>query len=85
MILLHSIKKKGEIMYKSIYYCTKENNNCDCKDKCERYVNCTKETSNTTLYKYSCTKNNNHILFIPCEFDTENKDFTENKEEVLKK
>lgn len=51
---------------KSLYYCTNENNTCPKKDECERFIDA-EENCNTTLYKESCTEQNNYILFIKNE------------------
>ena len=57
-------------MSDSIYYCKKENNTCNIKDTCKRYLeadgNCV-----ATLYKMMCTDKNNHILYIKGELKTQ--------------
>lgn len=50
-----------------IYYCTKENNDCSRCNECERYVDSDSHTSKTTLFKNTCTDDNNRILFIEVE------------------
>ena len=50
-----------------IYYCTKENNNCQKRNECERYLNSDSHTNKTTLFKTACTDSNNRILFIKAE------------------
>lgn len=47
-----------------IYYCTKENNDCQKRNECERYLNSDSHTNKTTLFKSACTDSNNKILFI---------------------
>ena len=53
-------------MADSIYYCTKENNNCPKKDLCRRYID-SENKDKTTLFKMACTNNNNYVLFMQCE------------------
>lgn len=53
-------------MMKSLYYCTNASNTCLKKDECERFVDA-EGNCNTTLYKESCTEQNNYILFIKNE------------------
>lgn len=67
-----------------IYYCTKENNDCSRCNECERYADSDSHTSKTTLFKNSCTDDNNRILFIKAEHvdmptndDTKEDDSTE--------
>ena len=50
-----------------IYYCTKENNDCQKRNECERYLNSDSHTNKTTLFKTACTDSNNRILFIKAE------------------
>lgn len=52
-------------MTSSIYYCTKENNNCPKKEECKRYIE--ENECYTTLFKTACTEDNNYILFIKHE------------------
>lgn len=47
-----------------IYYCKQENNTCNKKEECKRYMECTKEKPQTTLYKVSCTEKNNYLLYM---------------------
>ena len=54
-------------MLDTIYYCTKENNDCSRRNECERYLNSDSHTSKTTLFKNSCTDDNSRILFIKAE------------------
>lgn len=50
-----------------IYYCSNnENNDCQKKNECKRFVN-EKDQCVATLYKSSCTEDNKHILFIKAE------------------
>lgn len=51
----------------TIYYCTKENNDCPKRNDCERYLGSDLHTSKTTLFKNICTNTNNRILFIQKE------------------
>lgn len=55
-----------------IYYCSKENNDCPKRNECERYLDSDSHTSKTTLFKASCTEQNNRILFIKREDIDEN-------------
>lgn len=51
-------------MMDCIYYCTNnEDNNCPKKNECKRFIN-TENKCVTTLYKSSCTEDNDYILFI---------------------
>ena len=53
-----------------IYYCSNnEDNDCQKKNECKRFVNA-KDQCVTTLYKSSCTEDNKHILFIQYETET---------------
>ena len=52
------------MMPDTMYYCTKENNDCSQRSECGRYVNSDSHTSKTTLFKNACTDDNNRILFI---------------------
>lgn len=54
-------------MLDTIYYCTKENNDCSRRNECERYLNSDSHTNKTTLFKSACTDSNNRILFIKAE------------------
>ena len=54
-------------MLDTIYYCTKENNDCSRRNECERYLNSDLHTNKTTLFKNSCTDDNSRILFIKAE------------------
>ena len=47
-----------------IYYCRQEENTCPRKEECRRYMECTQDKSQATLFKVSCTENNNYVLFI---------------------
>lgn len=49
-----------------IYYCSKNNNTCPKKDSCYRYVHCNENMNQSSLYKSSCTIDNNYILHIKC-------------------
>lgn len=49
-----------------IYYCTQNNNSCPLKNSCTRYLEMD-GNDNTTLFKVSCTKDNNYILYIKSE------------------
>lgn len=64
-----------------IYYCTKENNDCSRCNECERYVDSDSHTSKTTLFKNSCTDDNNRILFIKAEYINEPNNKTEKEED----
>lgn len=55
------------MMSDTIYYCTKENNDCPKRNECERYLDSDSHMSKTTLFKNSCTDDNNRILFIKVE------------------
>ena len=52
------------MMPDTMYYCTKENNDCPKRSECGRYVNSDSHTSKATLFKNACTDDNNRILFI---------------------
>ena len=68
-------------MLDTIYYCTKENNDCSRRNECERYLNSDSHTSKTTLFKNSCTDDNNRILFIKVEYANEPNDNTEKEDD----
>lgn len=51
-----------------LYYCTRDNNTCSKKETCERYLEADNKNS-ATLFKLSCTENNNYILYIKQEKD----------------
>ena len=61
------MKRNKPIMPDLIYYCTKENNDCQKRNECERYLNSDSHTNKTTLFKSACTDSNNRILFIKAE------------------
>lgn len=63
------------------YYCTKENNSCPKHNECERYVDSDSHTSKTTLFKNSCTDDNNRILFIKAEYINEPNNKTEKEDD----
>jgi len=65
------------------YCCTQENNNCPNKETCMRYLNAESEP-HTTLYKYSCTEDNNYHLFMKKENTKDENDNIENNKEVNK-
>lgn len=46
-----------------IYYCTKENNICEKRETCMRYLE-SKDKNKTTLFKQMCTNENNYILYV---------------------
>lgn len=54
-------------MSDSIYYCTKENNDCFKREECKRYVESDAHDCKAPLYKLVCTFNNKRILFIERE------------------
>lgn len=54
-------------MLDSIYYCTKENNDCPKREECKRYVELDAHTCKAPLYKSACTSSNKRILFIKRE------------------
>lgn len=64
-------------MSDTIYYCTKENNDCARRNKCARYINSDSHTNKTTLFKNVCTDDNNRILFIKAEYINEPNNKTE--------
>lgn len=54
-------------MNNNVYCCTNENNICEKREECMRYI-CAKESPiQTTLFKYMCVKSNDYILFIQKE------------------
>ena len=65
------------------YCCTQENNNCPNKETCMRFLNAESEP-HTTLYKYSCTEENNYHLFMEKENTKNEDDNIENNKEVNK-
>ena len=65
------------------YCCTQENNNCPNKETCTRFLNAESEP-HTTLYKYSCTEENNYHLFMEKENTKNEDDNIENNKEVNK-
>ena len=65
------MKRNKPIMPDLIYYCTKENNDCQKRNECERYLNSDSHTNKTTLFKSACTDSNNRILFIKAEYINE--------------
>lgn len=69
------------MMPDSIYYCTKENNDCSRCNECERYVDSDSHMSKTTLFKNACTDDNNRILFIKAEYINETNDNTEKEDD----
>ncbi len=58
------------ILSKLIYYCkNNDDNNCPKKDTCKRFLECTDDKNSTTLYKLSCTENNEYKLYIKRELE----------------
>lgn len=51
------------------YCCTKENNTCELKDTCARYLT---DDVGTTLFKVMCTDENKHVLYIKGEEELTN-------------
>ena len=47
-----------------IYCCENNGNTCEKKDKCSRYLKANEHICKTTLFKQSCTKDNEYILFM---------------------
>ena len=58
-------------MYDNIYYCRNDDNTCEKKDTCLRYLNAADHPA-ATLFKASCTLNNEYLLYI-------------NKDKIIKK
>ena len=54
-------------MNSHIYYCASKNNICPKKDSCKRYIESKNSLCNTTLYKASCTQENNFVLYFPID------------------
>lgn len=50
-----------------IYYCVQENNNCQRRNECKRYLDSDLHNCKSTLYKGACIDDNNKILFIEAE------------------
>lgn len=50
-----------------IYYCVQENNNCQKRNECKRYLDSDSHNCKSTLYKSACIDDNNKILFIEAE------------------
>ena len=50
-------------MITKYYCCNQEENPCEKKEQCERFINAT-ENPSATLYKCACTEENEWILFI---------------------
>lgn len=46
-----------------LYYCVNENNDCPKRNECQRFLH-SEYQDKTTLFKTSCTKHNNYILFL---------------------
>jgi len=76
----HMRKRFDMIFY---YCCTQENNNCPNKETCMRYLNAESEP-HTTLYKYSCTEENNYHLYMKKKDDNIINNKEENKNEETK-
>ena len=53
-------------MLDAIYYCTNNNNTCQKKETCKRYLDVDGK-NHATLFKMACTENNNYILYIKKE------------------
>lgn len=51
------------------YCCTKENNTCELKDTCARYLT---DDVGTTLFKVMCTDENKYVLYIKREEELTN-------------
>lgn len=47
-----------------IYYCENNGSTCKKKDKCVRYLKANEHVCKTTLFKQSCTKDNEYILYM---------------------
>ena len=47
-----------------IYYCKQEDNTCNKKEECKRYMECTADKPQATLYKVSCTERNSYLLYM---------------------
>lgn len=54
-------------MAELIYYCKKENNTCPKREECKRYMEADGKECVTTLFKLSCTENNNFLLYMKYE------------------
>lgn len=50
-----------------IYFCTQENNTCPKKEECKRYMDLKEDDCHATLFKVSCTEDNDYILFMKHE------------------
>ena len=53
-----------------IYYCTKEDNYCPKKEECKRYIE--EDECRATLFKESCTEDNDYVLFMKIEQKEDN-------------
>ena len=64
----------------SYYYCTKENNECEKRNNCTRYL---LDDIGTTLFKSACYEDNNFQLFIQAQINnnTNEKGNTDGKAE----
>lgn len=51
--------------------CAQEENECPRREECRRYLNAN-EGTNWTLFKYTCTEENNYHLFMEKEEDNIN-------------
>ena len=47
-----------------IYFCVQEDNDCNKKEDCKRYVKSSDDKNKATLFKVACTKENDYQLFI---------------------
>lgn len=57
----------------SIYYCVNENNKCEKKETCRRYLHVS-DNNAATLFKNACTENNNYLLYIKETINEQNPD-----------
>lgn len=58
-------------MNNGIYCCTNENNSCEKREECMRYIHAKDSPIQATLFKSMCVKSNGYILFIQKEKEGE--------------
>lgn len=61
-------------MAELVYYCKKENNTCPKREECKRYMEADDKECVSTLFKFSCTENNNFLLYMKHEKDKKKED-----------
>ena len=65
-------------MNKKIFHCSKKDNTCPKRNQCQRYIDSDKEGArSTTLFKVSCTEENERKLYMKVEEENESNIRTE--------